>query len=184
MAEYPQELRTERLLLRRWQESDRAPFARLNTDSQAVRYLPKVLTREESDRFVDRVEAHFEQYDYGLWVAEIVGITPFAGFIGFAVPTYEAHFTPNVEIGWRLAPEYWGQGYATEGAQAVLDFGFKEIGLEEIVSITVPDNIASWRVMEKIGMTRELEGDFDHPFLPEDHPLRRHWLFRKYAPPR
>jgi RimJ/RimL family protein N-acetyltransferase len=109
---------------------------------------------------------------------EIPGITPFAGFIGLGIPRFEAPFMPCVEIGWRLDPDYWNRGYATEGARAALEFGFGPLGLEEILSYTVPDNIRSRRVMEKIGMTRSPGEDFDHPLLPAGDALRRHVLYR------
>jgi RimJ/RimL family protein N-acetyltransferase len=109
----------------------------------------------------------------------VPGVADFIGFVGLSVPTFEAHFTPCVEIGWRLAQEHWGQGYATEAARAAIDFGFQKFELSEIVSFTVPDNLRSRAVMERIGMTRSPADDFDHPALPENHPLRRHVLYRK-----
>lgn len=172
------ELQTDRLRLRRWLPADREPFAALNADPQVTRYLGGPLSREESDALAARIEAHFEQRGFGLWAVEIRGGAPFAGFIGLAVPRFEARFTPCVEIGWRLAAEHWGQGYASEGARAALAFGFESLGLEEIVSFTAPANLLSRRVMEKIGMTHDPADDFDHPFLPEGHPLRRHVLYR------
>ena len=172
------ELRTGRLYLRRWRASDRQPFAALNADPRVMEYFPAPLPREESDALAARIEGHFEQHGFGLWAVEIVDIAPFAGFIGLSVPRFEAHFTPCVEIGWRLAAGYWGCGYATEGAQAVLAFGFEQLHLAEIVSCTVPDNRRSRRVMERLGMIRIPADDFDHPVLPEGHPLRRHVLYR------
>jgi len=174
----PRELRTDRLLLRRWLPSDLAPFAALNADPNVTEYLPTVLSRSDSDAFVARAESHFEQHGFGLWVVEIPEVSPFAGFLGLSTPRFEAHFTPSVEIGWRFSTEHWGRGYATEGARAVLAFGFDVLHLEEIVSFTVPQNIRSRRVMEKIGMTHDPEDDFDHPLLPEGHRLRRHVLYR------
>jgi len=175
-------LETERLLLRRWRPSDRAPFAELNADTKVAEFLPGTLTREESDAFAARIEAHFERHGFGLWAVEIPGVASFAGVVGLSVPRFEAHFTPCVEIGWRLAAEHWGKGYATEGARAALDFGFDVLGLEEIVSFTVPGNLGSRRVMEKLGMTHDPEEDFDHPLLPKGHPLRRHVLYRVAQP--
>jgi RimJ/RimL family protein N-acetyltransferase len=113
---------------------------------------------------------------------EVRGGAAFAGFVGLSVPRFEAHFAPCVEIGWRLAAQHWGHGYATEGARAALAFGFGTLGLEEIVAFTAPRNVRSRRVMEKIGMTYDPADDFDHPLLPEGHPLRRHVLYR-IAPP-
>jgi RimJ/RimL family protein N-acetyltransferase len=166
------------LRLRRWFPADLAPFAALNADPRVSEYLPTVLSREESDAFVARAEAHFDQHGFGLWAVEICDVNPFAGFVGLSTPRFEAHFTPSVEVGWRFGAEHWGHGYATEGASAVLVFGFEVLRLEEIVSFTAPSNARSRRVMEKIGMTYDPADDFDHPFLPEGHPLRRHVLYR------
>jgi RimJ/RimL family protein N-acetyltransferase len=178
----PREIHTDRLLLRRWTEADLEPFAELNADPRVTEFLPTPLTREQSDALVARVEAHFDQHGFGLWAVEIPGVAPFAGFIGLYTPRFEAHFTPSIEIGWRLSAEHWGRGYATEGARAAIAFGFEEAGLREIVSFTVPANIRSRHVMEKIGMTYNPADDFDHPSLPEGHPLRRHVLYRIASP--
>ena len=176
------ELRTHRLYLRRWRTTDREPFATLNADAQVMEHFPAALSREESDALAAQIESHFQQHGFGLWAVEIVNIVPFAGFIGLSVPRFEAHFTPCVEIGWRLAAEYWGCGYATEGARTVLAFGFEQLCPAEIVSFTVPGNLRSRRVMEQLGMTRNPADDFDHPALPAGHPLRRHVLYRLARP--
>ena len=170
------ELRTERLLLRRWRDADREPFAALNADPRVMEYLPKLLSREESDALADRIESHCAEHGFGLWAVEVPGQVPFMGWIGLSIPGFETHFTPCVEIGWRLAAEQWNKGYATEGARAALEFGFAKLDLTEVVSFTVPDNIRSRRVMEKIGM-RHLE-DFEHPLLDPGHPLRSHVLYK------
>jgi RimJ/RimL family protein N-acetyltransferase len=171
-------LHTERLLLRRWREEDREPFAALNTDPEVMAHFPAHLTRDESDRTVDRIEAEFERRGFGLWAVEVVGgDTACIGFIGLWVPPFEAHFTPAVEVGWRLARRHWGLGYAPEGAAAALDHGFAVLGLDEIVSMTTVGNAKSRRVMEKLGMTRDQGDDFDHPAVPEG-PHRRHVLYR------
>lgn len=172
------ELRTERLLLRRWRADDRAPFAALNADPRVVELLPGPLSRADSDALASRIEAHFAARGFGLWAVEVPGEIPFAGFVGLAVPAFEAAFTPCVEVGWRLAAACWGRGYATEAARAALDFGFARLGLAEIVSFTVPANVRSRRVMERLGMTHDPADDFDHPALPAGHPLRRHALYR------
>lgn len=172
------ELHTNRLRLRRWVPADRGPFAALNADPRVIEYLPGPLSQEESDAFITRIEAHFDQYGFGLWAVEIANVTACAGFIGLSVPRFTAPFTPCVEIGWRLGAAYWGQGYATEGARAVLAFGFEVRGLEEIVSFTVRGNARSRRVMERLGMVHNPADDFDHPLLPAGHPLRRHVLYR------
>ncbi len=178
----PEELRTDRLRLRRWLPADRGPFAQLNADPRVVEFLPAPLSRAESDARVDRIEDHFQQHGFGLWAVEIPGVTSFAGFIGLCIPRFEAAFTPCVEVGWRLDAAYWNRGYATEGARAALDFGFRWLQLQEIVSFTVPLNVRSRRVMEKLGMTHSPDDDFDHPLLAEGHPLRRHVLYRVRRP--
>lgn len=175
------ELHTDRLLLRRWLPADRGPFAAMNADRTVMEYFPDRLSRAESDAAVTRIESHFAQHGFGLWAVEITNVVPFAGFIGLAVPRFEAHFTPCIEIGWRLAAAHWGRGYATEGARAALAFAFDVLGREEVVSFTVPGNMRSRRVMERIGMTHDPADDFDHPFLPAGHPLRRHVLYRTAA---
>jgi RimJ/RimL family protein N-acetyltransferase len=174
-------LLTARLILRRWRDADREAFAAINADPRVMRFFPAGLSRAESDELVDRAEAHFAAYGFGPFAAELREIGCLAGFIGLVVPSFEAHFTPSVEIGWRLDAAVWNQGLATEGAREVLRFAFEELRLREVVSFTVPENLASRRVMEKIGLARDLAGDFDHPRLPEGHPLRRHVLYRKKA---
>jgi len=174
----PRELRTDRLLLRRWRLEDRDAFAAMNADARVMEHFPGLMSREQSDAAVERIETQFEHHGYGLWAVEIPNWTPFAGFVGLNIPRYETSFTPCVEVGWRLAAEFWGHGYATEGARAVLALGFNELQLDEIVSYTVPANVRSRQVMEKIGMRHDIGGDFDHPLLPEGHPLRRHVLYR------
>ena len=177
-------LETERLILRRWKESDRGPFARMNADPRVMEHFPALLTAEESDRAIDRIEEHFRRHGFGLCAAELREDGSFIGYIGLFVPSFEAHFTPCVEIGWRLAAEYWGRGLATEGAQAVVRHAFGSPGLDRLVSFTTPANLRSRRVMEKLGMTRDPADDFDHPRMPEGHPLRRHVLYRLERPPR
>jgi RimJ/RimL family protein N-acetyltransferase len=143
-----------------------------------MEYFPSALDRAESDAFADRVEAGFIANGYGLWAVELPGEAEFIGYVGLALQTFEAHFTPAVEVGWRLARNYWGRGFATEAARAAVGDGFDRVGLEEIVSFTVPANIRSVRVMEGLGMKRDPADDFDHPRLPVGHHLRRHVLYR------
>lgn len=183
MNEQPQELHTQRLCLRRWRSEDRPAFAAMNADPRVMEHFPAMLSREESDALIDRIEAHFAERGFGLWAVEVAGGAPFIGFVGLQAPRFTAHFTPCVEIGWRLAAEHWGRGYATEAARAALAFGFNEAGLDEIVSFTAIPNLSSQRVMQKIGMTHDPAGDFDHPVLPEGHSLRRHVLYRIARPP-
>jgi RimJ/RimL family protein N-acetyltransferase len=175
-------VRTERLVLRRWRAEDREPFARLNADPEVMRHFRSTLDRSASDLLVERIEAEFEERALGLWAVEVVGEAPFAGFVGLHHAAFPAHFTPAVEIGWRLARPHWGRGYATEGARAALADGFDRLGLAEVVSLTVPANTRSRAVMERLGMTRDEADDFDHPSLPEGHPLRRHVLYRLSRP--
>jgi RimJ/RimL family protein N-acetyltransferase len=172
------ELRTERLLLRRWRAADRPRFAAMNADPVVMEFLTKPLTRPESDEFVDRIEHAFETRGWGLWAVEVVEPGEFAGFVGLWPADFAAHFTPAVEIGWRLDTPYWGKGYAPEAARAALQFGFEQLGLDEIVSFTAVVNERSQRVMQKIGMTHDPADDFDHPRLAEGHRLRRHVLYR------
>ena len=176
------ELRTERLILREWRDEDLPLFAALNSDPEVMEFLPKLLSREESDERVRSIREHFDLHGFGLWAIEVRGAESFVGFVGLSVPKFEQPFTPCVEIGWRLTRAAWGKGYATEAAQCTLEFGFTQLGLKEIVSFTVPANQRSRRVMERLGMTRDLAGDFEHPLLPEGHPLRRHVLYRLPAP--
>jgi RimJ/RimL family protein N-acetyltransferase len=171
-------IRTARLYLRLWREEDLPAFAALNADPRVVEFLPGPLSRDESDERAARIRAHFDRQGFGLWAVEVPGVAAFIGFVGISVPTFEAPFMPCTEIGWRLAFEHWGRGYATEAACASLKFGFERLALAEIVSYTVPANRRSRAVMERIGMTRSPAEDFDHPVLPEGHPLRRHVLYR------
>jgi RimJ/RimL family protein N-acetyltransferase len=150
----------------------------MNADDRVMEFLPKILTSAESDAMVARIDAHFDQHGFGLWAVEALGVAPFIGFTGLSVPSFEAHFTPCVEIGWRLAYEHWGKGYAREAAEAALNVGFVQLQIAQIVSFTVKYNYRSRRVMERIGMTRSAADDFDHPNLPVGHRLRPHVLYR------
>lgn len=170
-------LTTPRLLLRRWLPSDREPFQRLNADPRVMEFLPNLLAPSVSDQMILRIERHFELHGFGLWAMELLESGAFAGFVGISVPGFPAPFQPAIEIGWRLAAEYWGQGLATEGAREVTRFAFEIIGLPALVSFTVPENLRSRRVMEKLGMVHDENGGFDHPALPPGHRLRRHVLY-------
>jgi RimJ/RimL family protein N-acetyltransferase len=171
-------LRTTRLVMRRWREADREPFAALNADPVVMEHYPSTLDRAASDAAVDRIEAHFDEHGFGLWAVEVPGTAPFVGFVGLMTPSFEAHFTPAVEVGWRLGCEHWGHGYATEAAREAVRVGFETLGLREIVSYTVPANTRSRRVMERLGMSHDEADDFDHPNLPAGHRLQRHVLYR------
>lgn len=171
-------IETERLILRRWRVSDREPFAALNASAEVCEFLPKQLSREESDALADRIAAHFEMHGFGLYAVERKDNGAFIGFTGLSVPRFEAPFMPVVEIGWRLDHAQWGKGFATEAARAALAHGFGPLGLEEIVSFTVPMNLRSRAVMEKIGLNHVPADDFEHPMLEPGDPLRRHVLYR------
>jgi RimJ/RimL family protein N-acetyltransferase len=172
------EIRTGRLLLRGWRAEDRQPFAVLSADPEVMELVGGPLDRAASDALLDRIEEHFARHGFGLWAVEERESGGLAGFVGLSVPAFEAPFTPCVEVGWRLARSFWGRGYATEAARAALRFGFEELGLDEIVSFTVPHNHRSRRVMERLGMRRDPQGDFEHPRLPPGHSLRAHVLYR------
>ena len=172
------EIRTGRVLLRAWREEDLDPFAALCADPEVMRHFPATLTRAECAEAMERIDAHFERRGFGLWAMELPGLSPFIGFVGLAVPRFEARFAPCVEIGWRIERAHWGHGYVTEAARAVLHRGFTVHGLAEVVSFTVPGNFRSRAVMERLGMRHHPEEDFDHPLLPEGHPMRRHVLYR------
>ena len=168
------ELRTERLLLRQWRESDFKPFAAMNRDPVVMEHFPALMDEEDSERWADEIRGQIAQRGWGLWAVELPGGPSFAGFVGLNVP----RFMPDaVEVGWRLTEEVWGCGYATEAAGAAVGFGFEELGLLEIVSFTVPANLRSWRVMERLGMTHDPADDFDHPFV-DPGPIKRHVLYR------
>jgi len=178
----PREIRTDRLLLRFWRDSDREPFAAMNADSRVMEHLPAVLSREESDSLADRLEASFVRERLGLWALELPGVAPFIGYVGLAVARFEAPFTPCVEVGWRLARPFWGSGYATEAARESVRDGFERLVLNEIVAFTVPSNERSIRVMERLGMQRSPQDDFEHPGLAPGHRLSHHVLYRLDRP--
>ncbi len=173
---------TPRLRLRTWRASDLEPFAAMNADPAVMEHFPQVLSRAETREMMARIESFLARHGYGLWAVEVPGVAEFIGYVGLNAPTFEAAFTPCVEIGWRLLAPHWGKGYATEAARAVRDHAFGTVGLKEIVAFTVPANVRSQAVMQKIGMTRDPAEDFDHPRIPAGHPLRRHVLYRLAAP--
>jgi len=177
-APIPDRWETARLVMRRWTEDDLGPFAAMNADPEVMRYFPAPLDRTASDAFVDRIEAQFDRLGYGLWALELRTTGQFIGFTGLLLQTFPAHFTPAVEVGWRLARPAWGQGLATEAARQALDVGFGAARLPEIVSMTARTNERSQRVMRRLAMLRDPADDFDHPSLPEGHPLRPHVLYR------
>ncbi len=173
---------TPRLVLRLWRETDLAPFAALNADPKVCEFLPAPLDRPASDNLAARIQAHFDRHGFGLWAVERKDSSEFIGFTGFAVPTFTAPFTSCVEIGWRLAFAHWGQGFATEAAHTVLNYGFESLHLSEIVSFTTKHNYRSRRVMEKLTMSYNPKDGFLHPDLAPNHPLAAHVLYRKNNP--
>jgi len=174
-------LRTKRLILRPWKEEDLEPFAQLNADPRVMEYFPSTLSREKSDELALLIQSKMKEQGWGWWAVEVPGVAEFIGFIGLAHVSFVAPFTPAVEIGWRLAYEHWGKGYAPEGAMQCLKFGFETLTFNEIVSFTAVQNMRSRRIMEKIGMHHDPKDDFDHPKLSKEHPLNRHVLYRLKA---
>ena len=171
-------LATDRTRLRAWRDHDLAPFAALNADPRVMEFLPKPLDRAESDTLAKRIRDHFARHGFGLWAVEVLGVADFIGFVGLSIPGFTAHFTPCVEIGWRLAHDHWGHGYATEAAGAALAFGFQELAFDEIVSFTVQSNWRSRRVMERLTMKSSADDAFEHLSFPAGHPFRSHVLYR------
>ena len=174
-------LETARLRLRQWQEADLPAFAALNADPVAMEFMPKLLTGAESESLASRLRDRISEVGWGLWAVEVVGKAPFVGFVGLSVPKFEAHFTPCLEVGWRLAREHWGQGYATEAAEAALAYGFDVLALSEVVSFTAAGNFRSRAVMERLGMSHNPADDFIYPALPAGHALQPHVLYRLTA---
>ena len=171
-------METSRLVMRRWIDDDRAPFAAMNADPEVMRYFPTSLDRAESDALVDRIEEQFHSYGFGLWALERRSDAAFLGFTGLSPVHDDLPYSGEVEVGWRLARAAWGQGYASEAAREALRVGFTGVRLERIVSLTAAINTPSRRVMQRIGMHRDPTDDFEHPALPNASPLRRHVLYR------
>jgi RimJ/RimL family protein N-acetyltransferase len=171
-------IQTERLILREWHAEDREPFARLNGDARVMEHFPGLISKEDCDAFIDRAIAGWER-GFGFWAVEVRTTKDFIGFIGLSVPTWAAPSGRAIEIGWRLCFEAWGQGYATEGARAVLAWVKDNVEAPggELVSFTIVRNVRSRRVMEKLGFVHDEKSDFDHPMLP-DWDERRHVLYR------
>ncbi len=174
----PAQLRTERLLLRRWRAADRAAFAAMNADAAVMEYFPNTLTSSESDALAERIERYIERDGYGLWAVEVPGESAFIGFVGLLETDAQMPFAPAIEVGWRLAKDNWGRGLASEAARAAIAFGFEQLGLGELVALTAASNVRSRRVMERLGMRRDPAEDFAHPQLEAGHPLAAHVLYR------
>jgi RimJ/RimL family protein N-acetyltransferase len=171
-------IETGRLLLRDWTDLDLAPFAALNADPRVMEFFVKPLDRAESDGLAQRIRANLARDGWGLYATEVKDTRAFIGFIGLAVPGFDAPFMPAVEIGWRLARTAWGSGYATEGARGVVAHAFGPLGMTSLVSLTAEWNRPSRRVMEKLGMTRDPRDDFINPRVPAGHKLAPHVLYR------
>lgn len=169
-------LRGPRVILRAWRPLDRDAFAAMNADPRVMEFFPRRLTRQDSDAFADRIEAHFARTGFGLWAVEIPGLAEFAGFTGLAPAHPGVPCAPAIEVGWRLAPLAWGRGYASEGGRLALAHAFDALGLKEVVSFTAVLNKPSQRVMQRLGMI--FSGTFEHPAVPDGHPIRPHVLYR------
>lgn len=171
-------LHTKRLILRHWNEDDLFPFAKLNADKRVMEFFPSTLSADDSNALARKIQKELNEKPYGFWAVEVPGVSSFIGFVGLHSPEFNAHFTPCIEIGWRLAYEYWGVGYATEAASKVVEYGFNVLGLKEIVSFTCVENVRSRKVMKKLGMKHDSKENFEHPKIPVGHPLRLHVLYR------
>lgn len=169
---------TERLRLRLWTDADRDAFRRMNAAPRVMKFFPSTLSEAESDALLGRIRAHQEEHGFTFWAVEDTRTGNIAGFTGLARVTFDAPFTPCVEIGWRFLPEYWGKGYAIEAARSVMEYAFKVLNLPEVVAFTTETNLPSQGLMQRLGMLHNPAEDFDHPALPPDHPLHRHVLYR------
>jgi len=176
------QLRSLRLILRHWAPDDRRPFALMNSDPEVMRYIPSLLSADQSDLYAETMQLGLEERDYGFWAVELRSAKgtqgPFIGCVGLSVPHWNAAFTPCMDIGWRLGRDYWGMGYASEAARRVLDYSFNQLDLDELLCFASVKNLRSIAVMERLGMVRNAEDDFDHPMIDPDSDLRRHALYR------
>jgi RimJ/RimL family protein N-acetyltransferase len=168
----------QRLILRRWRESDLEPFSVINADPIVMEFYPRTFSLKETRAAIEKIEADFDSHGFGLWALELRKTSRFIGYVGLSRPTFQAHFTPCIEIGWRISKEHWGKGFATEAAREVIRDAFERLQLGEVVSYTAAVNARSIRVMEKISMLRNKQDDFLHPLIEDDHPLKPHVLFR------
>jgi RimJ/RimL family protein N-acetyltransferase len=172
----------EQIFLRQWRDSDLEPFAMMNADPEVMRHFPALRSRSETAASMEKLRRAIDERGWGLWAVDVDGA--FAGLTGLNVPDFSAHFTPCTEIGWRFRREFWGRNLAYRSACAALAFGFESLKLSEIVGFTVPANIRSRRLLERLGFQRNPKEDFDHPALPEGHPIRRHVLYRAKTYPK
>lgn len=178
IIEYPPTIETKRLVLRQWCSTDLEPLSRLNADPRVMEYFPSVLTYEESQALLQREYNHIEEHGWGKWAVALKETGELIGRIGLEEVDFQVSFSPNIELGYRLAFEHWSKGYASEGASAVLKYGFNRLGLNEIIAFTPVQNLRSQLVMQRIGMYHDPKDDFDHPKLPKGHYLQRHVLYR------
>jgi ribosomal-protein-alanine N-acetyltransferase len=169
------------LILRDWRDEDVEAWVAINSDPRVTEFFPKSYTREVSEASAAAIRAQLQRDGFGWWALEVRGGPAFIGSIALQAVPFEAPFTPANEIGWRLASQAWGKGYATEGARAALDFAFNELKWPEVLAFTAASNLRSQRVMDRLGMTHDPRDDFDHPRVEEGHPLRRHLLYRVRA---
>ncbi|MDY7566572.1 GNAT family N-acetyltransferase [Pseudomonas sp. RTC3] len=172
------ELNSARLLMRQWRDDDLPAFAAMCADPQVMRYFPTPMSRLESAAQIGRMRGHFAELGFGLWALVRQDTGAFIGFTGLEVVSFDAHFTPAVEISWRLAREHWGLGFAIEAAWTALRCGFERLDLDQIVSFTAQNNLASQKVMQAIGMQHDLSDDFEHPKLADGDLLKPHVLYR------
>lgn len=171
------EIQTSRLLLRQWKQADYPHLAKLNADPIVMEYYPNTLTEAESSAMADKLHSLLLERSWGFWAVEIIETKQFIGFVGLHKPTYDLPVTPCIEVGWRLAKEYWGKGYATEAARAALKFAFEELHLSDVYSFTSVSNKKSWAVMERLGL-QNTHTNFEHPIIPEGNSLREHVLYK------
>jgi RimJ/RimL family protein N-acetyltransferase len=177
----PDAVCTARLRLRPPGDEDLEAIAAMHADPEVMVHFERPLDRRATRSFMEGAAGHRAEHGFGFWVVERRSVPGAIGLAGLLVPRFEAHFTPCVEVSWRLARAHWGRGYASEAARACLEFGFEALDLEEIVAFTVPANVRSRGLMERLLMVRDPADDFDHPRLAEGHPLRRHVLYRRRA---
>ncbi len=171
-------IKTKRLILRQWRDQDLEPYAKLNADPRVMELFPAIWTREESEASLQSARNHIEKYGWGKWAVSLRETDEFIGRIGLEEVGFQAPFSPNIELGYRIVYQHWGKGYALEGARAAVEYGFRRLNLKEIVAFTPIQNLRSQIVMQRIGMHHNPKDDFDHPKLPKEHKLNRHVLCR------
>ncbi len=171
-------IKTERLILRPWRESDQLPFSLINKDPKVMEFIPIPISREQSDAMIKSYEEEWDQRNYGRWALELPGVDDLIGYVGLHYTDFKSDFTPCIEIGWRLASAHWGKGYASEAAKAALDYGFNKLNQKEFFAFTYKGNMNSRKLMERLGMTYDPTLDFENPGLPEGHPMGSYVVYR------